>query len=170
VQVRIHSVGIQSFEVMRADRIRAAVQSALSGTRTVVHTVGCLVYAGFVLAQWPWTRAFSAGATGFALDPLRTIVSGIVANIPSLVFLAVLVVVVRVSLRLIRLFFEAVQRGTVSLGGFDAEWAQPTYKIVRIAVVAFGLIVAYPYIPGSESDAFKGVSLFIGIVFSLGSS
>ena len=71
---------------------------------------------------------------------------------------------------MIRLFFEAVGRGTVTLGGFDAEWAQPTYKIVRVAVVAFGLIVAYPYIPGSQSEAFKGVSLFIGIVFSLGSS
>ena len=78
--------------------------------------------------------------------------------------------VVRLALRVIRLFFDAVARGRVALANFDPEWAQPTYKIVRIAVIAFGLVVAYPYIPGSESDAFKGVSLFIGIVFSLGSS
>jgi small-conductance mechanosensitive channel len=101
---------------------------------------------------------------------LRVIGSGIVAHIPSLVFLTVLFFFVRLALKLIRLFFEAVGRGTVVLANFDAEWAQPTYKIVRIAVVAFGLIVAYPYIPGSESEAFKGISLFIGIVFSLGSS
>jgi small-conductance mechanosensitive channel len=63
-----------------------------------------------------------------------------------------------------------VGRGTVTLANFDPEWAQPTYKIVRVAVTAFGLIVAYPYIPGSQSAAFKGVSLFIGVVFSLGSS
>jgi small-conductance mechanosensitive channel len=73
-------------------------------------------------------------------------------------------------LRLVRLFFEAIEHRSVTFTGFDAEWAQPTYKLVRIAIVAFGLIVAYPYIPGSQSDAFKGVSLFIGIVFSLGSS
>ena len=53
---------------------------------------------------------------------------------------------------------------------FDSEWALPTYKIVRLAVVAFALVVAYPYIPGSGSAAFKGVSLFIGVMFSLGSS
>ena len=58
----------------------------------------------------------------------------------------------------------------MTLKNFDADWAAPTYKIVRLGIVAFGLIVAYPYIPGSESEAFKGVSLFIGIVFSLGSS
>jgi small-conductance mechanosensitive channel len=58
----------------------------------------------------------------------------------------------------------------VRLSRFEPEWSQPTYKILRIAVVAFGLVVAYPYIPGSQSQAFKGVSLFIGLVFSLGSS
>ena len=170
VQARIHSVGIQSFEVVRAERIRSALQGMLRTARAVVFLAGLLVYTGFVLAQWPWTREFSIGAASFALAPLRTIAAGIAANVPSLVFLAVLFVLVRVVLRLTRLFFEAVERGTVTLGGFDAEWSQPTYKIVRIAIVAFALIVAYPYIPGSESAAFKGVSVFIGIVFSLGSS
>jgi small-conductance mechanosensitive channel len=170
LQARIHTVGIQSFEVMRADRIWAALRSALVGTRSVVLFAGALVYVGFVLAQWPWTRGLSRDLVGFVLGPLQVIGRGLVDNIPRLIFLAVLFFVVRVGLRLIRLFFEAVSRGTVTLANFDPEWAQPTYKIVRIAVIAFGLIVAYPYIPGSESAAFKGVSLFIGVVFSLGSS
>jgi small-conductance mechanosensitive channel len=71
---------------------------------------------------------------------------------------------------LARLFFDAVARGSVTLDGFDREWAQPTYKIVRAAIIALALIVAYPYVPGSQSDAFKGVSLFLGVVLSLGSS
>ena len=78
--------------------------------------------------------------------------------------------VVRVALRIVRLFFEAVGRGDVTLAGFDAEWAEPTFNMVRIAIVAFALIVAYPYIPGSSTAAFRGVSLFIGVMFSLGSS
>jgi small-conductance mechanosensitive channel len=170
VQARIHTVGIQSFEVMRADRIRAALQSAMLAVRVVAYLAIALIYMGFVLGQWPWTRGLSHGVAGFVLDPLRTMGSGLLANIPRFAFLAVLFLVVRVTLRVIRLFFEAVGRGTVTLGGFDAEWAQPTYKIVRVAVIACGIIVAYPYIPGSQSEAFKGVSLFIGIVFSLGSS
>ncbi len=170
LQARIHTVGIQSFEVMRADKIWAAVRNGLIGIRTLILFAGGLVYVGYVLAQWPWTRGFSRDLAGFVLGPLQVLAGGLVANIPQLVFLAVLFVVVRFLLRLVRLFFEAVGRGTVTLANFDADWAQPTYKIVRVAIVAFGLIVAYPYIPGSQSDAFKGVSLFIGIVFSLGSS
>jgi len=170
VQERIHSVGIQSFEVVRADQIRAALESVFFGLRAIVLLALVLVYAGYVLAAWPWTRPLSRDAAAFALAPLRTIGAGIVANIPRLVFLAVLFLLVRLALRLIRLFFDELARGAVRLGKFDPDWAEPTYKLVRIAVIAFGLVVAYPYIPGSQSEAFKGVSLFIGIVFSLGSS
>jgi small-conductance mechanosensitive channel len=170
LQARIQSVGIQSFEVMRADRIWAALKSGLVGIRTVIFLAGALIYFGYVLAQWPWTRGLSRNVVGFALGPLEVIGSGLVANIPRLVFLVVLFFVIRLVLRLVRLFFEAVGRGTVRLERFDPDWAQPTYKILRVAIVGFGLVVAYPYIPGSESAAFKGVSLFIGIVFSLGSS
>ena len=170
LQARVHTIGIQSFDVVRAEQIHSALSSGFFILRVVIALTGLLVYAGFVLRQWPATREFAQSTRAFALSPLRVIGDGIVANIPSLVFLFVLFLLVRVVLRLVRLFFQAVEKGSVVFAGFDAEWAQPTYKLVRIAVVAFGLIVAYPYIPGSNSEAFKGVSLFIGIVFSLGSS
>jgi hypothetical protein len=82
----------------------------------------------------------------------------------------VLFFIVRFALRIVHLFFDAVGRRAVTLGKFDPEWAVPTYKLARLAIVALGLIVAYPYIPGSQSAAFKGVSLLLGVVFSLGSS
>jgi small-conductance mechanosensitive channel len=85
-------------------------------------------------------------------------------------FLIVLVLVARYGLNLLRAFFLGVQHSRISITGFDPDWALPTYKIARLAVVAFTVVVAYPYIPGSESPAFKGVSLFLGVVFSLGSS
>jgi small-conductance mechanosensitive channel len=170
LSTRIQTVGIQSFEVMRADRIWSAVRSGLLALRTVILLALVLAYTGFVLAQFPRTRGMSRGMAALALGPLQVIANGFLANIPSLVFITILFFVVRVSLRLIRLFFDAIERRTVTLANFDPEWAQPTYKIVRTLVIAFGLVVAYPYIPGSESAAFRGVSLFIGIVFSLGSS
>ena len=170
LRARIHSVGIQSFEVMRADRIFHALRGGLFGLRTVVFLILLLFYTGYVLARWPWTRGLSRDLTGFVLAPVKVLAEGVVTHIPSLVFLVVLFLVFRFLLKVFKLFFEAVERGTVTLSGFDADWAQPTYKIARVAVVAFGLIVAYPYIPGSQSAAFKGVSLFIGVIFSLGSS
>ena len=170
VQARIHTIGIQSFELMRADRIRAALENLLFALRLVVYFACAALYLGYVLAAWPSTRGVSRGIAGLAVDPLRTLGSGLIGNIPRLVFLAVVFLVVRLGLRLLRMFFTAVEHGSVKLNAFEPEWAQPTYKIVRLGVIAFGLIVAYPYIPGSDSEAFKGISLFIGIVFSLGSS
>jgi small-conductance mechanosensitive channel len=111
-----------------------------------------------------------AQVTSWFLDPLRVLGQGVVGAIPNLIFLVILILLVRWLLGLIRLFFFAVQRGSVTLGGFDPEWAQPTFKIVRMLVILLGVVVAYPYIPGSSSAAFKGVSLFAGVIFSLGSS
>jgi small-conductance mechanosensitive channel len=170
LRARIHTVGIQSFEVMRAESIWEALTGALTAIRALILLVIAIIYLGFVLSQFPWTRGVSSSMAAFALAPFEVIGQGLVTHIPSLVFLAVLFVLVRLSLRLIRLFFGAVERGDVVIGGFDREWALPTYKIVRVAVVAFSLVVAYPYIPGSDSAAFQGVSLFLGLVFSLGSS
>ncbi len=104
------------------------------------------------------------------LDPLSAIGKGILASVPDLAFLAVLAVVTRFLLRSIRLFFVTVAQGTVKLSGFEPEWALPTYKIVRLTILAFAVVMAYPYIPGSSSGAFKGVSLFLGVILSLGSS
>jgi small-conductance mechanosensitive channel len=170
LESRIHSIGIQSFELMRAERIVAGLRSLVTGARTAAIAVTLLLYFGYVLRQWPWTRGLSRGLFGFALAPVQVIAEGFVRHLPSLIFLAVLFFVIRLGLKVLRLFFDAVGRGAVTFGSFDPEWAQPTYKIVRLAVIAFGLVVAYPYVPGSESAAFKGVSLFLGLVFSLGSS
>jgi small-conductance mechanosensitive channel len=71
---------------------------------------------------------------------------------------------------LFHLFFAAVERGEVMFSSFDREWADPTYKLLRVLIIIFALVVAYPYIPGSGSEAFKGISIFMGIIFSLGAS
>jgi small-conductance mechanosensitive channel len=94
---------------------------------------------------------------------------GLVHEIPDLIFLAIFFFVTRCLLKLIHLLFGAVGRGEVTLSGFAREWAEPIYKLLRMGIIVFAL-VAYPYIPSSGTDAFKGISIFIGILFSLGVS
>jgi small-conductance mechanosensitive channel len=67
------------------------------------------------------------------------------------------------------LLFDHIEQGTITFSGFYPEWAKPTYRILRFLVIAFAAVVAFPYVPGSDSPAFKGVSLFLGVLFSLGS-
>ncbi|MGT2453969.1 hypothetical protein ACU4GI_11985 [Cupriavidus basilensis] len=92
------------------------------------------------------------------------------ATIPDILILTIIYYLSQFVLRRIGNFFDAVAQKRVAFAQFEPEWALPTYKLVRVLILAFALIVAYPYIPGSESAAFKGISIFIGLVLSLGSS
>jgi small-conductance mechanosensitive channel len=167
---RVKSVTVRSFEVVRAERIRTVIDNTLRVAGGLALVVIVFVYVRYVLGLVPWTHGAAAQIDGWVLAPIAMLGSGIVTKLPDLVFLIVLFFVVRYALRLIELFFSAVGRGDVKLESFDPEWSQPTFKILRVAVIAFAVIVAYPYIPGSSSAAFKGVTLFMGVVFSLGSS
>jgi small-conductance mechanosensitive channel len=73
-------------------------------------------------------------------------------------------------LKTLRFFFEQVSAGKVTVTGLDAEVAPITYKLIKLLVLAFVLVIAYPYIPGSQSSAFKGISIFLGVLVSLGST
>jgi small-conductance mechanosensitive channel len=108
----------------------------------------------------------------FALifDPLRGLGRGLLGAIPDLVILTVIMFAARYLLKAINLLFTGLANGRVALSGLSPELAMPTYRLVRLLVIAFTIVVAYPYIPGSGSEAFKGVSLFLGVIFSLGSS
>jgi small-conductance mechanosensitive channel len=78
--------------------------------------------------------------------------------------------VTRFFLRLVRIVFDGLGRGHIEIDGFYKEWAKPTYALVRMLVVVFALVVVFPYLPGSNSPAFKGLSIFIGVLVSLGST
>jgi small-conductance mechanosensitive channel len=170
MQRYVQSLEAKSFRIVRAEQIRGTLRSGLRALRILTLLVIALLYLDVVLDQFVWTRALANRLLDVVIGPLTTMGRAIVVHIPNLIFLAILFGVVRFILRLLRLFFNAIARGSITLANFAPEWAWPTYKIARFAMVAFGLIVAYPYIPGSESAAFKGVSLFLGVVFSLGSS
>jgi small-conductance mechanosensitive channel len=167
---RVQSLEIQSFEILRAERIWSVVPRMLDGARAIVVLLIVFLYLQYVLALFPWTRGVANRMLEYVVDPLWAIGGGIAGEIPDVVFLVILFVVTRYLLKVVHLLFAAVGRGQVVFAGFEREWAEPTYKLLRVGIIVLALVVAYPYIPGSESDAFKGISIFIGIVLSLGSS
>ena len=166
----IHGVQIKSFNVVGPEQMWRLLAGAFGLLWVLVVAMVTYLYAHYVLSLFPWTRGFANTLLAILASPLRTIGEGLLSAIPNLVFLAILALITSYVSRLIRLFFAAVETGTVTLSGFEPDWAKPTYRLVRVLVVALALVVAYPYIPGSSSDAFKGISLFIGVLFSLGST
>src|SRR4029453_4853685 len=128
------------------------------------------VYLQYVLGLFPWTRGTANSLLAYGPDPLGVSGGGVMAALPNVIFLAILFFVMRYLLKLVYLFFAAIGRGEVKFAGFEQEGAGPPHKLGGVVGVALILVVAYPYIPGSGSEAFKGISIFIGILFSLGSS
>jgi small-conductance mechanosensitive channel len=164
------SVRIQKLELLSARRIHATIKWLARAARVVATVLVFYIYVPLVLSFFPWTAPFSRRIVGLALRPFGNAWTSFVEYLPNLFYLAAGVIIVRYFLKLLYLMADAVRSGAITISGFYPEWVEPTYKIVRVLVFAFAAIVLYPYLPGSESDAFKGVSLFFGVLFSLGSS
>ncbi len=167
---KLTSVRYQSFEILRAHRVRAAARTTIRALRVAIAAVLVYSWLQFVLGSFPVTRPLAARLLTLLIDPLSRISAGLVSLLPNFAFLLVLYLLTRGVLRFARLFFDAVGSGRVAFSGFEPEWALPTYRIVRMLVVGFAFVAAYPYIPGSGSASFQSLSIFFGVVFSIGSS
>ncbi|MBE0604916.1 MAG: mechanosensitive ion channel [Deltaproteobacteria bacterium] len=167
---RIRSIRFQSVEVVNEDTILGFLKGILRWIRILATILVFYIYLPLVLSFFPWTRGVAAVLIGYIFGPLKVVGKGILDFLPNLFFIAVIAAVTHYGLRLIRFFFSGVEKGTFTIPGFFREWAEPTFKIVRVLVVAFAAVVAFPYIPGSGSPAFQGVSIFLGVLFSLGST
>jgi small-conductance mechanosensitive channel len=166
----VKSLEEKSHKILRADRFLMIFHWVLKVISIAAALLLTYTYLQYVLGIFPWTRAFGFRMLALITDPLANVGKAIIAYIPKLVFLIILIFITRYLIRALRLFFDSLSRRSKTLSGFDPDWAQPTFKIVRIILILLAVVLAYPYIPGSSSDAFKGISIFIGVIFSLGST
>jgi small-conductance mechanosensitive channel len=170
VQQSVEQLASKSHQLIQAGPIWTLISGLFRLLRAAVYLLLAYFYLNSVLGFFPWSRPVAKVLFRLIVDPLASLWLGFLNALPSLAFLVVLWIVIRYLLKLIRAFFRGVGRGRIKLEGFDPDWATPTYKIVRVIVIAFALVIAYPYIPGSDSAAFKGVTVFAGVLLSLGSS
>jgi len=119
---------------------------------------------------FPWTENLATVFLGFILNPLKKIVSAFIEFLPNLFTILVILIVFRYILKAIRYLTTEIESERLKIPGFYPDWAQPTYNIVRILVMAFAVIVIFPYLPGSDSPVFQGVSVFLGFMFTLSSA
>jgi small-conductance mechanosensitive channel len=124
----------------------------------------------FVLRRFPYTRPWGESMRESLLGTVAQLAAGFVDAIPGLFTALVIFVIARVAVRLVGMWFTAVETGRLQPRWIYPETAQPTRRLLSTLIWLFAIVVAYPYLPGSETDAFKGVSVFIGLMVTLGSS
>jgi len=170
VKLRMQNLEKRSQKIFQGEPLWRRLQSALRLLRTLI--VIFFVYAcmNFVLSLFPQTRYASHLLFEFVFAPLGGMVDAVIDFIPSLVFLVVLYFITRYVLKLASGLFAAIDGKRMQFKGFESDWAWPTYRLVRIGVILFALVIAYPFIPGSDSAAFQGISILLGVLFSLGST
>jgi small-conductance mechanosensitive channel len=128
------------------------------------------LYVTIVLSFFPQTRWASHAVTGWILTALRSLGSSALDYLPNLFVVAVIIVIAGLVMRLITMLVNQIENGTINIRGFYPEWAGPSAKLIRIMVLALMVIVVFPYLPGSKSPAFQGISIFLGVLLSLGST
>ncbi|SHG15669.1 mechanosensitive ion channel family protein [Flavobacterium defluvii] len=119
---------------------------------------------------FPATQAYTATILKWTLTPIKAAFFGFVDFLPNLFTIIVIILIFRYSLKIVKFFVDEINKENIKVDGFYSDWAKPTFNIIRFLAYAFMLVIIFPYLPGSDSDIFKGVSVFVGILFSLGSS
>ncbi|GAA0878740.1 hypothetical protein GCM10009119_17080 [Algoriphagus jejuensis] len=119
---------------------------------------------------FPMSRDWSEAILELVLRPIRNVLHSTWVYLPNLFSILVIIIFMRYLIRFTKFVFKEIEAEKLEINGFHSDWAMPTYNIVRFLLFAFTLILVFPYLPGSDSEIFKGVTVFVGILFSLGSS
>lgn len=167
---RFSGFRISKVEIFSPQQQSALLRYALKTAELFSFGIVLYFFLPFLFAVIPATRGWSVLLVGWILSPLKTIFFGFLDYLPNLFNLAVIFFVVRFILKVTGKIFDAIDHGTLKIEGFYQDWARPTYSIVRFLIFVLTAIVVFPLLPGSDSPIFKGVSIFLGVLFSLGST
>ena len=127
-------------------------------------------WLGFVLRRFPYTRPWGEQLNSFLARAIADVLTAVAEALPDLIVAIAILMVARGITLILRSFFDGVQSGRIHVAWLDADSVRPTQRLAAIAVWIFALVMAYPYIPGSGTEAFKGLSVLVGLMVSIGAS
>lgn len=138
--------------------------------RWFVYAVLLYITLPIIFSIFPFSRDWADALFHLIWSPFKGVLIAIWEYLPNLFSILVIYFVMKYVIRFVRYIFHEIEAEKLKLSGFHADWAMPTYSIVKFLLYAFMFVLTFPYLPGSDSNIFKGVSVFIGVLFSLGSS
>lgn len=167
---RVNGLKIKDYELLDESRSISILQIALKVFRILVLLIILYFTLPTILKIFPWTEGLADQLFSFVLDPVKLIVSSFIAYVPNLFTIAVIMVVVHYITKGVRFLANEVRLEKLKLNGFYPDWAVPTSRLINFILYVFMLVLIWPYLPGSDSAIFQGVSVFLGLLISLGST
>lgn len=167
---RLKTLTIKNYTVLDTER---QVHVLLLLNRIVKWTtvlVAIYVALPVIFGFFPQTEAFAHELFGYIINPIKGIFLAVWNYLPNIFAIVVIIVVFRLLLKFLHFLKVEIAEGRLSFNGFYPDWANPTYQLVRVLVIAFAFVVIFPYLPGSNSPVFQGISVFLGFLFTFGSA
>jgi len=165
-----HGLTAGGVQLLHTSRLFAVSRVLVRAGASFVLLLASYRWLSFVLNQFPYTRAWGEQLDGYLLGVLIRFGDGIVRSLPDLLVAIFIFLLARWLLAIVRPIFEAIEKRRMEFGWLDSDSAKPTRRILTIFVWAFAAVMAYPYLPGASSEAFKGVSVLLGLMVTLGGS
>lgn len=157
-------------EIISSEKLTVFVSSLIKVIRLCLIVLVLYLTIPFVLQEIPETHDFAIDLLLSIKTNVMSVGHGILNYIPSLFFIALVIFVCRSVIRFLKFLFHKIETEDLKIEGFYPEWAETTFQLSRFFVCVFGFVIIYPYLPGSGSKILEGISVFLGVLVSIGSS
>lgn len=169
-QTKLKPVKIKDYELLNQDRVAHFMVMGANVLRYGVIALLLIFTIPILFAIFPATEKLALKIFSYMWNPVKTVFHSVFNYLPNLVMIVVIFFSIKFLIRGIKFLMNEIQSQRLKINGFYPDWAQPTYHIFRFLLYAFMVAMIYPYLPGSDSRVFQGISVFVGLIVSLGSS
>ncbi len=166
----LKGIRFRGYQFLDSDRELQVILFLFNILRLLVIGLALYIALPLLFSVFPWSRGIANTLIGWIASPLKRVATGLIHYLPNLFTILVIATVTRYVIQFLKFLASEIEKGVLTLPGFYPDWAKPTLNIVKFLIYAFSFIIIFPYLPGSDSPIFQGVSVFVGVLFSLGSS
>lgn len=163
-------VSYNSYTFLTAEQELKVALFFLKIFRWFIYAFMLYISLPIIFSIFPFSRDWADALFQLIWSPFKGVLVSVWQYLPNLFSILVIYFVMKYVIRFVKYIFSEIESEKLVLSGFHSDWAMPTFSIVRFLLYAFMFVLIFPYLPGSDSNIFKGVSVFIGVLFSLGSS
>lgn len=169
-QNKLKSITIRDYEFLNTHRQARVLMFFTNVVRYLVLLIQLTISIPILFAIFPQTENLALKIASYMLEPVKMIVRSVAEYIPNLFIILVIYYCIKYIIKGIHYIANEIESERLKITGFYPDWAQPTFNIIRFLLYAFMIAMIYPYLPGSNSGVFQGISVFVGLIISLGSS
>ena len=167
---RLKPLVIKDYELLSLQQVKKIMLFLTRVLQVLLVIFQLIISLPLLFSIFPETEFFTLKMINYVWEPLRDMAIAIIYYIPNLVRIILVIILVRWILKGLRHITDAIASGSLKFDRFYQDWAEPTYQILRIFIITFSVVVIWPWLPGSDTGIFKGVSIFVAALFSLGST